>query len=146
MISENSDQQKAGVNTEHISVYLWFVFILCMAGNNSGGVVSTLMAVYLPVVLRDLGVAAYGMGNDCAGSVISTLFLAGWTAGGFICGIAGDWLGRSKSFSLSLLIFGTAVIMTGQTSYWPVVIISRFISGFGAGGMLVLYSHYLLQT
>jgi hypothetical protein len=42
------------VDTEKISAYHWLMFGICFLGNVMGGTVSTLMSVYLPVLVKDL--------------------------------------------------------------------------------------------
>ena len=48
----NTEQSRIGA--ERISTYHWIMFIICFLGNVMGGTASTLMSVYLPVLVRDL--------------------------------------------------------------------------------------------
>jgi MFS family permease len=63
------------------------VFIICFSSTFFGGVVSMLMSVYLPVVVKDLlgNVSEEKMNNVSAW--INALFIFGWMFGGFTWGI-----------------------------------------------------------
>jgi MFS family permease len=113
------------------------VFIICFFSTFFGGVVSMLMSVYLPVVVKDLlgNVSEEKMNNVSAW--INALFIFGWMFGGFTWGIICDKIGRAKSVVLSTACFGLFAVITGLSSSWLLVSLCRFLSGFGIGGVLV---------
>lgn len=116
---------------------LIIVFIVCFLSTLFGGIVSMLMSVYLPVAVKDLlGNVSEEKMNDVS-ALINSLFIFGWMFGGFLWGIISDRVGRSKSVMLSTACFGLFAIVTGMSSSWLLVSISRFLSGFGIGGVLV---------
>jgi len=84
--------------TSSISIWLWVMFAICLLGNVMAGSVSTLMSVYLPVIVSDL----LGTVNDArlseVSSLINALYIAGWTLGGFTWGIIADRIaGQGRS-------------------------------------------------
>lgn len=120
------------------SVNLILLFIICFAGNMFGGVVSTLMSVYLPVVVKELqGSQSQTQLNDIS-AYINSLFIFGWAAGGFLWGIISDRTGRKNSLLLSIACFGIFAMLTGIMHNWWGVVVCRFMSGFGTGGLLVV--------
>jgi len=75
--------------------------------------------------------------NDISG-FINSMFIFGWAAGGFLWGIVGDWIGRKKSLLLAIAGYALFTILTGLMHTWWGIVLCRFMSGFGMGGLLVL--------
>ena len=120
------------------STRLALLFIVCFAGNMFGGVISTLMSVYLPVVVRELqGNRSDAQLNDIS-AYINSLFIFGWAAGGFLYGIIADRIGRKISLLLTIICFSIFTICTGLMHSWWGIVLCRFMSGFGLGGLLVV--------
>jgi predicted MFS family arabinose efflux permease len=120
------------------STNLVLLFIICFAGNMFGGVISTLMSVYLPQVVRELqGNKSESQLNDIS-AFINSMFIFGWAAGGFLWGIIGDWTGRKASLLLSIVGYALFTMLTGLMHNWWGIVLCRFMSGFGMGGLLVL--------
>jgi MFS family permease len=116
---------------------LTIVFIICFLTTFLAGIVSMLMSVYLPVAVKDLlGNVSEEKMNDVS-ALINSLFIFGWMFGGIAWGIISDRIGRSKSVILSTACFGLFAIVTALSSSWLLVSVSRFLSGFGIGGVLV---------
>ena len=117
--------------------YRSILFAICFISTAFGGAVSTLMSVYLPVAVKDL------LGNKSAEEInnisgyINALFIFGWAFGGFAWGVICDRIGRKKSMLLAVASYGIFTILTGLMPNWWGVIICRFLSGFGVGGVLV---------
>ncbi len=117
--------------------YRSILFAICFLSTAFGGAVSTLMSVYLPVAVKDL------LGNKNPQEInqisgyINALFIFGWAFGGFTWGVICDRIGRKKSMLLATASYGTFTILTGFMPNWWGVIICRFLSGFGVGGVLV---------
>ena len=119
------------------SRYRSILFAICFLSTAFGGAVSTLMSVYLPVAVRDLlGNKSPEEFNNISG-YINALFIFGWAFGGFLWGVICDRIGRKKSLLLSISSYGIFTILTGLMPNWWGVIICRFLSGFGVGGVLV---------
>ena len=120
------------------SANLVLLFIICFAGNMFGGVISTLMSVYLPVVVKELqGNQSESQLNDIS-AYINSVFIFGWAAGGFLWGFIGDRIGRKTSLLLTIVCFSVFTICTGVMHSWWGIVLCRVMSGFGMGGLLVL--------
>ncbi|HVU55706.1 MAG TPA: MFS transporter, partial [Puia sp.] len=116
---------------------LILLFTICFISSMFGGVVSTLMSVYLPVAVRDLlGNVTEDKLND-VGAFINAVFIFGWMFGGVVWGIVCDRVGRARAVILSTLCYGLFTVLTSLAPSWPLVTACRFLSGFGVGGVLV---------
>jgi MFS family permease len=125
-------------NSEEIKKSKKFLFLICFVSSMFGGTVSTLMSVYLPDVMKDLLHNAGTQSFDNISATINAIFIFGWTAGGIIWGIFCDSIGRKRSFIYATFFYGFFTIMTGLSQNWPSVVVCRFFSGFGIGGVLVI--------
>jgi predicted MFS family arabinose efflux permease len=96
------------------------------------------MCVYLPDAIRDLLHDTSSKNTDNISATINSIFIFGWTAGGIFWGIFCDTLGRKKSFIYATLCYGLFTILTGMSPTWFLVVLCRFLSGFGIGGVLVI--------
>jgi len=139
-------QSKVITVNQPINANLWLMFAICFLGNIMGGMVSTLMAVYLPVVLKDmLGQVSNEQLNQTS-AFINALYFVGWAIGGFAWGLIGDRIGRSKSLAIAIGMFGLSTILTSISSIWELIVVFRFFCGFGVGGMLVINTTLLSET
>jgi MFS family permease len=136
MATTNLDSTMIG--TEKISAYHWFMFIICFFSNVLGGAASTLMSVYLPVVVKDLlGDVDQSRLNEVS-SYINALYFIGWAIGGFVWGMIGDRIGRARSLAMTVSMFGLFTLLKGFAPSWEVMLLFQFFCGFGVGGVLVL--------
>ncbi|ASU34897.1 MFS transporter [Mucilaginibacter xinganensis] len=120
------------------SAKLAALFTICFVSSAFGGAVSTLMSVYLPVVVKEMqGDKSPEQLNYLSGS-INSLFIFGWAIGGFLWGIISDRIGRKKALLLAVASYGVFTILTGFMTNWYGIMACRFFSGFGVGGDLVI--------
>ena len=118
--------------------YLTALFIICFLSSAIGGTVSTLMSVYLPVVVEDISKTVQEESINTISAYINALFIFGWALGGIIWGMTGDRIGRKKSLLLAMICYGLFTLLTGVMTTWPGLLVCRLISGFGVGGVLVI--------
>jgi MFS family permease len=124
----------------------WFAFGLCALSYLLGGTASTLMATFLPVAIPELlgqSVSATQLGE--VGAYISAAFLYGWTAGGLVFGLMGDQMGRVRAVAFVTFLYGAAMLCTVFAANWPVLLLCRFLTGAGVGGVLLLTTVYLSE-
>ncbi|MEO6151078.1 MAG: MFS transporter [Mucilaginibacter sp.] len=120
------------------TTYLAILFAVCFISSALGGTVSTLMSVYLPVVVKDLqGDLSPNDLNSISG-YINALFIFGWAFGGFSWGLISDKIGRKKALLCAIACYGLFTFLTGLMPQWLGVVVCRFMSGFGVGGVLVV--------
>jgi len=113
------------------------LFTICFISSLFGGVVSTLMSVYLPVAVRDLlGPVSEKALNDVS-ATINSVFIFGWMFGGLVWGLICDRIGRARTVMLSTFCYSLFTILTAAATSWWLVTGCRFLSGFGVGGVLV---------
>lgn len=123
---------------KRISTYRTLLFAICFLSTAFGGAVSTLMSVYLPVVLKDLSMDKSLKELNDISAYINAVFIFGWAFGGFLWGIISDRIGRKKSLLSSIAFYGLFTVLTGMMPNWWSIVICRFLSGFGVGGVLVV--------
>ncbi len=114
------------------------LFILLFASSALGGTVSTLMSVYLPVVVQDLRLNQTAMQLHVLSGYINALFILGWAIGGFTWGLISDRAGRKPSLLLAIACYGMFTVLTGFSYSWWSIMLCRALSGFGVGGVLVV--------
>jgi len=112
--------------------------VLAFASNAFAGLVSTLMAAYLPDSVRDLLGSSAVVDVSHVGSYVGSLFLVGWAFGGVLLGWAGDRFGRIRSFTASVFIYAVFTLTAAWSPTWYVLMACRFLAGIGVGATLVL--------
>ena len=117
--------------------YLYLLFSICFVGSVFGGVTSTLMSSYLPDVVKNIIGEADKEKMEEVGAVINAVFLFGMTAGGLLLGYLCDVYGRKKAVILSMVCIGLFTLLTAFAANWMLIVVLRFLSGFGVGGVLV---------
>src|SRR3954471_14160612 len=93
-------------DTGNIGILLWTSFVICFLCNISAGLISTLMSVYLPVVVKKLSGDVSADELNHISAYINSLYIAGWAIGGFMWGFVSDKIGRVKALALSVGSFG----------------------------------------
>ncbi len=129
-ITNNEDQR--------ITPYLWMFFAVCFISSAFGGIVSTLMSVYLPVVMKDLQLSPDPGEQVRISAYINAVFIFGWAIGGFVWGVISDRIGRKKALLLAIGCYAVFTILTGMLPIWWAIVMCRMMSGFGVGGVLVI--------
>ena len=126
------------VSTEKISAYLWLTFAICLLGNILAGMASTLMSVYLPVVVKDLLGTVDSAELSQMSAYINALYFIGWAIGGLTWGLISDKIGRAKSLSLTVSMYGLFTFLKGFAPSFEIILFFQFFCGFGVGGVLVV--------
>jgi MFS family permease len=145
MVSTINDKSTV-TGAEKISAYHWLMFAICFLGNVMGGTASTLISVYLPVLVKDLLNTRQTEDLSQVSAYISALYFVGWAIGGLFMGVIGDRIGRAKSLALSISMFGLFTLLISFVNSWELVLLFRFFCGFGVGGMLVINNTLLSET
>jgi MFS family permease len=132
-------------DTGKIGILLWISFAICFLCNISAGLISTLMSVYLPVVVKSLSgnVSTDQLSNISA--YINSLYIAGWAVGGFFWGFISDKIGRVKALAISVGTFGLFTVIISLASTWEIVVAFRLLSGLAVGGILVITPTLLFE-
>ena len=123
---------------QKITPYLWMFFAVCFISSAFGGIVSTLMSVYLPVVIKDVQLSSDPGEHARISAYINAVFIFGWAIGGFAWGVISDRIGRKKALLLAIGSYAVFTILTGMLPNWWSIVLCRVLSGFGVGGVLVI--------
>ncbi len=134
------------VDAEKISAYHWRMFFICLLGNVLAGMASTLMSVYLPVVVSDLLGQVDDVQLSQTSAYINALYFVGWAIGGLTWGFIGDRIGRAHSLALAVSMYGLFTALKGFASSWEMILFFQFFCGFGVGGVLVLNTTLLSEV
>jgi MFS family permease len=130
---------------EKITAYHVLLFAICFLGTAFAGIISTLMSVYLPVAVKDLLGDKNPDELNNISAYINAVFIFGGAFGGFLSGVISDGAGRKTAVILSIACYGVFTILTGYTPVWWGVVICRFFSGFGLGGVLVTTTTLMME-
>lgn len=123
----------------HIDQPDWRAFGICFACYLVGGTVSTLLSVFLPVILPELGAGA------SSGALLNAAFIYGWVLGGLGFGLLADRMGRVRTLTLATALVGLFTVLSVWAGSWPVLAGFRFMAGMGVGGVLVVTTIYLSE-
>src|SRR6187455_1287272 len=125
MVSE-LNKDSVGVGAETISAYHWLMFGICFLGNVMGGTASTLMSVYLPVVVKDLVGTVDEEQLSHVSGYISAWYFVGWAIGGLFMGVIGDRIGRARSLALAVCMYGLFTMLKGFSTSWEMILVFQF--------------------
>jgi MFS family permease len=68
----------------------------------------------------------------------TSIFMIGWATGGLIFGSVGDWFGRAKTLTLTVLLYSVCTGLSAFSTGWFDFAVYRFITGMGVGGVFGL--------
>ncbi len=96
------------------------------------GVIYTLVA--LPFIAHLMGQLTPTADTKGKAALIQAFFMFGWAAGGFVFGRIGDKWGRTKTLTVTILIYALFTGLSAFATEWWHVLIFRFIAALGIGG------------
>jgi MFS family permease len=99
-----------------------------------------LLSIALPVIRQDLGLSINEAG------ALATATLLGIGASSVITGWYSDNYGRRNALIASLVIFGSLTAMIAFASDLYILLLLRFVSGLGLGGVWSVVSAYIAET
>ncbi|MBI1822069.1 MAG: MFS transporter [Nitrospirae bacterium] len=118
-----------------VTGYQWLVLTVAWLGWVFDSMDSTLYAMVLHPALHELlGVGASTQGIEWYGGIIFSVFLMGWALGGILFGTLADYIGRTKTMILTILIYSVFTGMAALSHSWWQLMIYRFLTALGIGG------------
>ncbi|QBJ98792.1 MFS transporter [Rhodococcus sp. ABRD24] len=99
-----------------------------------------ILSIALPDIREDLGLSA------TQGGLMATATLLGIGASSITAGWFADNYGRKKPLLYCLLIFGAFTAAIAFIGNFWIIMLLRFISGFGLGGVWGIVSAYIVET
>jgi MFS family permease len=129
-----------------VGKYHLLAFFCCWLGGIFDGMDSTIMSVTLPVAIGELLGETTPEKIGSIGSWVTSLFLLGWTLGGFLFGYVSDRFGRIKAMVGSILLYSLFTGLAGLSENWWQLAACRFLTGLGIGGELVSITTFLTEV
>jgi len=108
------------------------------------GYLYTLIA--LPFVTELLGAGAAKGEAATKASLIQGVFLIGWALGGAVFGRIGDRVGRSRTLTLTILLYAVFTGLAFFSHTWWQLLIFRFVAALGIGGEWAAGSALVSET
>lgn len=96
-----------------------------------------------------MGLGPEGVRSDAVArnsSIIQASFLVGWAVGGWLFGLVGDRLGRSRALVLTILTYAVCTGLSCVATAWWHLLIFRFLAALGIGGEWAVGSSLLAET
>ena len=112
--------------------YAWLVLFISALGWLFDTMDQNLFNLVRQTAVKSLGVAAADV-NDMGGKM-TAVFLIGWAVGGFIFGVLGDRMGRTRTMVITILIYAIFTGLSSLTHTIPMFALFRFLTGLGIGG------------
>lgn len=123
-----------------VSSYAWLVLIVCALGWLFDCMDGNLFTLIRQKSLNDLlqphyaSKAALDEAVTRMGGIITSVFLLGWAAGGFIFGVLGDKLGRTRTMMITIFVYaGFTGLNSLVHTLWQYAL-CRFLTALGIGG------------
>ena len=100
---------------------------------------ATIYAIVLHPALHDLlkSSPAAAVSSEVIGwygGIIFSIFLIGWAIGGIAFGMIADYIGRTKTLILTILIYAVFTGMAALSETWWQLALYRFLTALGIGG------------
>jgi len=118
-----------------VTGYQWLVLTVAWLGWVFDSMDSTLYAIVLQPALHELLGAGASMDRiEWYGGIIFSIFLIGWALGGLLFGMLADYLGRTKTMILTILIYSVFTGMAALSHTWWELALYRLLTAIGIGG------------
>lgn len=140
-MSEQMSEEKGNLRWyQGVDRYAWIVLIIAALGWLFDAMDQNLFnLVRQPSVLELLkhsGLTGKTL-EDAAkswGGNLTAIFLLGWAAGGFVFGMLGDRLGRTRTMMITICIYAFFTGLNGLVQDIPQYALCRFLTALGVGG------------
>jgi MFS family permease len=118
-----------------LSSYQWLVLAVAWLGWVFDSMDSTIYALVMTPALREiLGPGATTQSIGWHGGLIFSIFIIGWAVGGIAFGIAADYIGRTRTLVITILIYAVFTAAAGFSHTWWELAVYRFLTALGIGG------------
>ncbi len=118
-----------------VTRYQWLILFIAWLGWVFDSMDSTLYAMVLQPALHELLGSDYSKESmEWYGGIIFSTFLIGWALGGVLFGILADYIGRTKTLIITILIYSLFTGLAALSQNWWHLMIYRFITALGIGG------------
>jgi len=143
LVDESSTTQPAATHsrnsmlawTTQVSRYQWMVLLVAWLGWVFDSLDATLYSlVQKPSMTELMGPGASEAAIGFYSSVVFSVMLLGWAAGGIGFGVIADYIGRTKALAATILIYSLFTGLSAAAHSWEQLAACRFLTGLGLGG------------
>ncbi len=99
-----------------------------------------------PAIADLLGAGATDAQVAYYSGVVQSLFIIGWATGGFLFGIVGDRLGRTRTMAITILMYAGFTGLSAFAQTWEQFALLRFLVGLGVGGEFAAGAALVAET
>ncbi|GBC92348.1 Putative metabolite transport protein YjhB [bacterium HR15] len=78
--------------------------------------------------------------------IVQTWFIIGWATGGFLFGVIGDRLGRTRTMAITILMYAGFTGLSALAQNWQQLALLRFLTGLGIGGEFAAGAALVAET
>ncbi len=118
--------------------YHWLVLVVASCGWLFDTMDQWLYVFSRQPALRELltkqGIEATDANVGYYSGIVQAIFIFGWATGGFLFGIVGDRLGRTRTMAITVLMYAGFTGLSGLARTWEEFALLRFLTGLGVGG------------
>jgi MFS family permease len=115
--------------------YQWLVLFVAWLGWVFDSMDSTIYALVMTPALKEiLGPGATTQEIGWYGGLIFSIFIIGWAVGGIAFGMAADYIGRTRTLVITILIYAVFTAAAGFSHTWWELAMCRFLTALGIGG------------
>jgi len=115
--------------------YHWLVFIVCTVSWVFDCLDQRLFILARGRALSDLlGPQLRSSDLTWYGSLATAMLLVGWATGGVVFGVMGDRIGRTKTLTVTILLYSLFTGLSALSVSWIDFCLYRFLTGLGIGG------------
>ena len=133
--SQKHDRVARFAWASEVTGYQWMVLLVAWLGWVFDAMDGTLFSlVQKPSMTELMGPGATDAAIGFYSSVVFSVMLVGWALGGICFGILGDYIGRTKALTLTILIYSVFTGLSAAAGTWWQLAAFRFITGLGLGG------------
>jgi MFS family permease len=123
-----------------VTPYQWLVLFVAWLGWVFDSMDATIYVMVLHPALQDLLSVSTGSHEASQeligwyGGIIFSIFLIGWAIGGVLFGVVADYVGRTKTLIMTILIYAVCTGLAALSQDWWHLAIYRFLTALGIGG------------
>jgi MFS family permease len=127
--------RKAASPWKQLTGYQWFVLLVAWLGWVFDSMDALIYAQVMTPALKEL-LGARGSPQNIGwyGGIIFSIFIVGWALGGVLFGVLADYLGRSRTLAMTILVYAVFTALAGFSHTWWELGIYRFLTALGVGG------------
>jgi MFS family permease len=120
---------------KQLTGYQWLVLLVAWLGWVFDSMDAMIYAQVMTPALKEL-LATHGSTRNIGwyGGIIFSIFIVGWALGGILFGILADYLGRSRTLAITILVYAAFTALAGFSHTWWELAIYRFLTALGVGG------------